>query len=98
MPIYHLSGHGDLFVEYQVILPPSLTSAQSDGAYCSLCFPFDAELTLASLHSVGEGVWLPASDEAAAVAARRAVEPHCQGEIERFSSIFLFLALSLSFA
>ncbi|GAA5928541.1 hypothetical protein JCM10213_002495 [Rhodosporidiobolus nylandii] len=29
MPIYHLSGHGDLFVEYQVVLPPSLTSAQS---------------------------------------------------------------------
>ncbi|GAA5948475.1 hypothetical protein JCM21900_002722 [Sporobolomyces salmonicolor] len=24
MPIYHLSGHGDLFVEYQVVLPPTL--------------------------------------------------------------------------
>ncbi|GAA5830294.1 hypothetical protein JCM11251_001295 [Rhodosporidiobolus azoricus] len=29
MPIYHLSGHGDLFVEYQVVLPPTLTSAQT---------------------------------------------------------------------
>ncbi|GAA5885417.1 hypothetical protein JCM6882_009614 [Rhodosporidiobolus microsporus] len=29
MPIYHLSGHGDLFVEYQVVLPPSLTAAQT---------------------------------------------------------------------
>ncbi|GAA5944873.1 hypothetical protein JCM1841_002071 [Sporobolomyces salmonicolor] len=25
MPIYHLSGHGDLFVEYQVVLPPTLS-------------------------------------------------------------------------
>ncbi|GAA6062038.1 hypothetical protein JCM10212_005023 [Sporobolomyces blumeae] len=24
MPIYHLSGHGDLFVEYQVVFPPAL--------------------------------------------------------------------------
>ncbi|GAA5848552.1 hypothetical protein JCM8547_004549 [Rhodosporidiobolus lusitaniae] len=29
MPIYHLSGHGDLFVEYQVVLPPTLESAQT---------------------------------------------------------------------
>ncbi|GAA6020096.1 hypothetical protein JCM11491_006396 [Sporobolomyces phaffii] len=25
MPIYHLSGHGDLFVEYQVVFPPTLS-------------------------------------------------------------------------
>lgn len=31
MPIYHLSGHGDLFVEYQVVLPPTLTSQQREG-------------------------------------------------------------------
>ncbi|GAA6009049.1 hypothetical protein JCM10207_004077 [Rhodosporidiobolus poonsookiae] len=29
MPIYHLSGHGDLFVEYQVVLPPALNTAQT---------------------------------------------------------------------
>ncbi|GAA6037122.1 hypothetical protein JCM8097_008746 [Rhodosporidiobolus ruineniae] len=29
MPIYHLSGHGDLFVEYQVVLPPALSEAQT---------------------------------------------------------------------
>ncbi|TNY23623.1 DnaJ-domain-containing protein [Rhodotorula diobovata] len=31
MPIYHLSGHGDLFVEYQVVLPPTLTSQQREA-------------------------------------------------------------------
>ncbi|GAA5878424.1 hypothetical protein JCM16303_002769 [Sporobolomyces ruberrimus] len=31
MPIYHLSGHGDLFVEYQVVFPPNLsTKLKSD--------------------------------------------------------------------
>ncbi|GAA5911022.1 uncharacterized protein JCM6883_000679 [Sporobolomyces salmoneus] len=31
MPIYHLSGHGDLFVEYQVVFPPTLsTKLKSD--------------------------------------------------------------------
>jgi hypothetical protein len=38
MPIYHLSGHGDLFVEYQVILPPSLTPPQSAGPSPSISF------------------------------------------------------------
>ena len=32
MPIYHLSGHGDLYVEYQVVLPPTLTTQQREGA------------------------------------------------------------------
>ncbi|BGO89576.1 DnaJ-related protein scj1 [Rhodotorula toruloides] len=31
MPIYHLSGHGDLFVEYQVILPPKLSTKQREA-------------------------------------------------------------------
>ncbi|GAA5938209.1 hypothetical protein JCM3775_002917 [Rhodotorula graminis] len=31
MPIYHLSGHGDLYVEYQVVMPPSLTSQQREA-------------------------------------------------------------------
>ncbi|GAA5996166.1 uncharacterized protein JCM10292_007434 [Rhodotorula paludigena] len=31
MPIYHLSGHGDLYVEYQVVLPPALTTKQQDA-------------------------------------------------------------------
>ncbi|KAK4332869.1 Mitochondrial protein import protein MAS5 [Rhodotorula toruloides] len=31
MPIYHLSGHGDLFVEYQVVLPPKLSGKQREA-------------------------------------------------------------------
>ncbi|POY70243.1 hypothetical protein BMF94_6827 [Rhodotorula taiwanensis] len=31
MPIYHLTGHGNLFVEYQVVLPPTLTPKQREG-------------------------------------------------------------------
>ncbi|GAA5845676.1 hypothetical protein JCM9279_006071 [Rhodotorula babjevae] len=31
MPIYHLSGHGDLYVEYQVVLPPTLTTQQREA-------------------------------------------------------------------
>ena len=31
MPIYHLTGHGNLFVEYQVVMPPSLTPKQREG-------------------------------------------------------------------
>ncbi|BGP37907.1 DnaJ-related protein scj1 [Rhodotorula kratochvilovae] len=31
MPIYHLSGHGDLYVEYQVVLPPAVTDKQREA-------------------------------------------------------------------
>jgi DnaJ-related protein SCJ1 len=31
MPIYHLSGHGDLFVEYQVVFPPTLSTKLKTG-------------------------------------------------------------------
>ncbi|GAA5860553.1 hypothetical protein JCM3774_006205 [Rhodotorula dairenensis] len=31
MPIYHLTGHGNLFVEYQVVMPPSLTPKQREA-------------------------------------------------------------------
>lgn len=31
MPIYHLTGQGNLFVEYQVVLPPALTPKQREG-------------------------------------------------------------------
>ncbi|GAA5989209.1 hypothetical protein JCM10908_001209 [Rhodotorula pacifica] len=31
MPIYHLTGHGNLFVEYQVVMPPTLTPKQREA-------------------------------------------------------------------
>ncbi|GAA6013123.1 hypothetical protein JCM8202_003028 [Rhodotorula sphaerocarpa] len=31
MPIYHLTGQGNLFVEYQVVLPPALTPKQREA-------------------------------------------------------------------
>lgn len=33
MPIYHESGHGDLFVEYNVVFPPVLTPKLRKGAF-----------------------------------------------------------------
>lgn len=36
MPIYHLSGHGDLFVEYQVVFPPTLSTKLKIGEQKSL--------------------------------------------------------------
>ena len=35
MPIYHLSGHGDLFVEYQVVFPPTLPEKLKIGQFTS---------------------------------------------------------------
>lgn len=35
MPIYHESGHGDLFVEYNVVLPPVLTPELRKGTFSS---------------------------------------------------------------
>lgn len=62
LPVYHESGHGDLFVEYSVVLPTTISASARSS---KLALPCDRALLLTSSSSGLESVFRYHPDEAA---------------------------------